>query len=44
MVSFSATLDDGQYSYLIETMDEEQSKSERLREIVEAGIEYEGGA
>jgi len=35
------TIDDGQYQYLIATKDSEQSKSERLRELLELGIEAE---
>lgn len=41
MVSFSATIDDGQYQYLLATKGEEQSKSERLREVLDKGIEAE---
>lgn len=39
--SFSATLDDGQYQYLLATRGNDQSKSERLRELVDKGIEVE---
>jgi len=35
------TIDDGQYQYLIATKDSEQSKSERLREVLAKGIEAE---
>jgi len=41
MVSFSASIDDGQYQYIIASKDSEQSKSERLRELVDKGIEVE---
>ena len=39
--SFSATIDDGQYQYVLATKDEEQSKSDRLRELVDKGIKVE---
>jgi len=41
MVSFSATIDDGQYQYILATKGEDESKSERLRELVDKGMEAE---
>lgn len=41
MVSFSATIDDGQYQYILDTKDEDESKSKRLRELVDKGMEVE---
>lgn len=39
--SLSVTLDDGQYQYIIATKDEGQPKSERLRELLDKGMEAE---
>lgn len=41
MPSFSATINDEQYQYLLSTKDNEESKSERLRELVDKGIAEE---
>lgn len=41
MPSLSATIDDGQYQYILATKGEDESKSERLRELVDKGIESE---
>lgn len=41
MASFSATIDDGQYQYLLATKDSDESKSERLRELLYKGMEAE---
>lgn len=40
--SLSVTLDDSQYQYLLETKRSEQSKSERLRELLNKGIDNDG--
>lgn len=40
MPSKSVTLDDSQYKYILETM-EDEAFSERLREVVDHGIEFE---
>lgn len=39
--SFSATIDDGQYQYLLATKGDEQSKSERLREMLHTAMKVE---
>lgn len=39
--SFSATIDDDQYQYLLSTKNDDQSKSERLRELLHKGISEE---
>lgn len=41
MPSFSATIDDGQYQYLLATKGDDEAKSERLRELLEKGIQVE---
>ena len=41
MPSLSVTIDDGQFQYVLATKDSEQSKSERLRELLDKGIEVE---
>lgn len=41
MPSKSVTFDDDQYGYILQTQDEDQSFSDRMREIIDAGIEAE---
>lgn len=41
MPSMSVTLDTGQISYIENTSGDEQSFSDRLREVVDKGIEME---
>lgn len=39
--SKSITLHDEQYGYIVQTQDDEQSFSDRVRELVDKGIEVE---
>ena len=39
--SLSTTIDDGQYQYILATKGEDESKSERLRQLLDKGIEVE---
>lgn len=41
VVSFSVTLDDGQYQYIIATKDSDESKSARIRELIDKGMDAE---
>lgn len=39
--SKSTTYDDDQYQYILNSMDDEESFSERVRELIDKGIEFE---
>lgn len=41
MPSKSVTLDDEQYRYILDTQDDDQSFSDRVREIVDKGVKVE---
>ena len=41
MISFSASITEGQLQYILATKDSDESKSERLRELLDKGIDAE---
>lgn len=43
MPSQSITFDEEQYAYILRTKPDDASVSERVRELVDAGIDAEGG-